>query len=117
MASCGLREETELTTTTARATAVRPTFASTALRQGAMSRQRAAGEPVKIDANVVAGEQCLNITASHDGRLIAWPDDRTLIHVWDWKNSQPLRLDSPRMLQGWHGLAFFPDAAAVRCLG
>jgi serine/threonine protein kinase/WD40 repeat protein len=72
-----------------------------------------ASEPVTIEAKMVEGRQCLNIATSQDGHFLAWPTDVTQIRVWDWRNSAPVPLESPRMLQGWHGLAFFPDNARL----
>lgn len=52
-----------------------------------------------------AKERCRTITANNGGNLIAWPDD-TDIQVYDLEKSQAIELDSPPMLQGWHGLVF-----------
>ena len=53
--------------------------------------------------------RCLCVVANRRGNLIAWVENEDQIRLWDREARRELPFNGPRMNQGWHGLAFFPD--------
>jgi WD40 repeat protein len=51
----------------------------------------------------------LSLAVSANAHWVAWVRDDKEIELWDVQNSQARELSAPRMNQGWHGLAFYPD--------
>ena len=47
---------------------------------------------------------------SPDGRLLAWVDDAFSVCLWDLENNREIPFPGPRLMLGWHNLAFYPDS-------
>ena len=75
---------------------------------------RSAAEVTIQPVRTFAGTRCKGIAASVSGKFLAWCDSQNSEHrirVWnhDEPSSEPVPLDGPTMLQGWHGLEFTPN--------
>jgi WD40 repeat protein len=44
---------------------------------------------------------------------MVWAEEDSHLQAWDIQASHQLPLHAPRMLQGWHGLAFLPDGQSI----
>jgi WD40 repeat protein len=57
--------------------------------------------------------RCLATVISADARIVAWAQDDSNLHAWDIATAREIPLQAPPMIQGWHGLAFLPDAESI----
>jgi WD40 repeat protein len=58
-------------------------------------------------------EYSLHLAASRNGNWVVWNRDRIEVALWDVRQGIIKPLQAPRMHQGWHGLAVFPDSERV----
>jgi eukaryotic-like serine/threonine-protein kinase len=55
---------------------------------------------------------CFHLALSHDGALAAY-NSGGIVKVWDMARAHGLEFSGPRLLLGWHGLAFRPRGDLV----
>jgi WD40 repeat protein/serine/threonine protein kinase len=61
------------------------------------------------EGHYLRGESCQFMVISPDSRTVAWVDRVNQIRLWDLAGRQEIAFTRPRLLYGYHDLAFHPD--------
>jgi WD40 repeat protein len=65
--------------------------------------------PAAVQVHRSQGFWSLCVAAPAQGNIIAWVDGGDQIRLLELPEWRDVPFDGPRMQQGWHGLAFFPE--------